>query len=304
MLVQFVITLSVLLGFCGIGIEIGLLQFEKQKLQSAADAAALEASYSIPDGAAELSGARADAAMNGFPDNGATTTVTVNTPPQSGLYANYALAAQATVTEQIRPMFVPGALTLSATATALAASQGCVYLLSTTEQYTLYGLAETPPQITSSCSFYLGLSYYFNPNSTSMGAQFYVAANPSYSAASAGAPTPPAIFGSMHDADPLAYVPAPPVGPCLATNLQIDAPAAPQTLQPGTYCGGLEISQTAYNVVTLNPGTYVIAGNLTFQNDVRVAGTGVTFYFTEAAGYPYGTVNISNTRGLRFASTA
>ena len=296
MLVQFVITLSVLLGFCGLGIEVGMMQLEKQKLQSAADAAALEASYSIPSKTAELSGAQADAALNGFTNNGTTTTVTVTYPPATGLYAGNALAVQATVTQRMNPMFIPGAITLSATSTALASPQSCVYLMSTTQQPTLAAQAETGSQITATCSFYLGLSYNFNPNSTSTGAQFYVAANASYSAASSGAPTPPAIFGVPRQSDPLAYVPTPSIQPgCLKTNFTIDSPSAPQTIYPGNYCGGLEISHTGYNVVTLSPGTYVIAGSLTFQNDVRVAGTGVTFYLTQIAGYSYGTMSINNT---------
>ncbi|WP_407526820.1 pilus assembly protein TadG-related protein [Methylobacterium oryzisoli] len=54
--------------------------------------------------------------------------------------------------------------------------------------------------------------------------------------------------------DPLAERVAPPVGGCTHTNLKVTGEV--RTLSPGTYCGGLTIDQGAQ--VTLNPGVYVI----------------------------------------------
>lgn len=55
--------------------------------------------------------------------------------------------------------------------------------------------------------------------------------------------------------DPLADRPPPPVGSCLFTSL-LRLEGITQTLNPGTYCGGLVIGRNAR--VTLNPGIYVM----------------------------------------------
>ena len=53
------------------------------------------------------------------------------------------------------------------------------------------------------------------------------------------------------------------------------------TLQPGIYCGGLEIGNTNGATYTLSAGTYIIAGGtLEFNSQGNVTGSGVTFYFT------------------------
>jgi hypothetical protein len=58
----------------------------------------------------------------------------------------------------------------------------------------------------------------------------------------------------------------PATGACTATNLQVKKQAV--TLQPGTYCGGLDIS-TQGNA-TLAPGTYVITGPLTVTSGAKL----------------------------------
>jgi len=77
--------------------------------------------------------------------------------------------------------------------------------------------------------------------------------------------------------DPLASRPPPPVGPCLETDLVILS--GTHTLDPGTYCGGLTIKETAE--VTLNPGNYVIKdGQMHIGGSARLSGEYVGFYLT------------------------
>lgn len=78
--------------------------------------------------------------------------------------------------------------------------------------------------------------------------------------------------------DPLAARLAPSVGGCdpSKTNLTITTST---TLYPGTYCGGLKISNAA--VVTLMAGTYVMKdGSLDVTNNSTLTGSYVGFYFT------------------------
>lgn len=69
----------------------------------------------------------------------------------------------------------------------------------------------------------------------------------------------------------------PPAGPCKAQGLQLGK--GTHTLEPGTYCGGIEIKPQA-NVV-FQPGVYVIKdGKLVVKSGSSATGTGVAFYFT------------------------
>jgi len=93
----------VLMGFLGLGIDMGVLRYEKRLLQSAADGAAIAAANNL----AYVGASPADAAQNALPTNGfpgSSTllqnqacpssvnglTVTVNNPPQSGQHTGNA----------------------------------------------------------------------------------------------------------------------------------------------------------------------------------------------------------------------
>jgi len=75
--------------------------------------------------------------------------------------------------------------------------------------------------------------------------------------------------------DPFRNLQSPPVGACIATNLEV-APHQTAVLKPGTYCGGLTIKGTA----TLNAGIYVISGLFSITSQATVTGSGVMFYLT------------------------
>jgi Flp pilus assembly protein TadG len=77
--------------------------------------------------------------------------------------------------------------------------------------------------------------------------------------------------------DPLQARTPPPVGPCDHTDVVVDGMT--QTLQPGTYCGGLKATNAAN--VTLAPGIYVISGGpLVVDNGATLKGSNVGFYLT------------------------
>lgn len=65
--------------------------------------------------------------------------------------------------------------------------------------------------------------------------------------------TPQPITGTVPVEDPYLSLPFPPIGPCKATNLAIKDTV---TLDPGTYCGGIQVQSGAQ--VTLNPGIYIM----------------------------------------------
>ncbi|TXN04584.1 pilus assembly protein [Methylobacterium sp. WL103] len=87
--------------------------------------------------------------------------------------------------------------------------------------------------------------------------------------------------------DPLKDRAAPPIGACaslpfplnLLNVFGIKTISTNMTLEPGTYCGGLRITQSA--VVTLKPGIYVMKdGPLFVDMTATLTGTDVALYFT------------------------
>ena len=94
--------------------------------------------------------------------------------------------------------------------------------------------------------------------------------------------------------DPLADRALPPVGSCISLSSFVNANASDpnktvkiakgvHTLDPGTYCNGLEITDGA--LVTLRPGVYVIKnGPLIVRKKASMAGTNVGFFFTGDKG--------------------
>ena len=80
-----------------------------------------------------------------------------------------------------------------------------------------------------------------------------------YSINNGGSATPTPVTGAPTTADPFATVPAPSIGTCLShPDYTQWGQTGSYELYPGTYCGGLTIS----NGVTahFNPGVYVING--------------------------------------------
>ena len=78
--------------------------------------------------------------------------------------------------------------------------------------------------------------------------------------------------------DPLASRPTPSVGSCTSVNTVISG-GATDTLNPGTYCGGITVSGASQ--VQLRPGVYVIKdGPLTVNVGSKLEGQYVGFYLT------------------------
>lgn len=290
MLISFALTLSVLIAFCGLGIDVGLLAWKKVQLQNAADAAALGAMYSLQGGAAPAAwqaAAKADAALNGFTDgqNGVTVTAA---QPTAGPYTGNALAVQVTITQAAVPFFLPGTQTLSAQATSMGANQtACSYFLSqySTQPSVTYSLS-TAQSTQNVCTVYLGRSYDIEV-STSSGLRYLVAGNRNASVNSLSTITPAAVFNAATTPDPLASVPPPSVVRCDHTGLY----TVPNGTTPpaGTYCGGIQVELA--NNVTFS-GTYNIVGNLNVDAST-ITGSNVTFHMTQFPGYQPGTANFN-----------
>jgi drug/metabolite transporter superfamily protein YnfA len=98
--------------------------------------------------------------------------------------------------------------------------------------------------------------------------------------------------------DPLADVMAPTVGSaCTFTDWHNGG----TTLNPGVYCGGINISGGLQ--VTFNPGTYILlGGGLSISGNAGASGTDITFYNTGNANHAYKPVTISGNSQLSLAA--
>jgi hypothetical protein len=131
------ISLAVLMGFAGLAIDIGYLEYQQENQQAATDAAAMGAAQrTFADNCANasdaVSAAYADAALNGY----ASAYVQATSPPSSGPYANNKCAVAVTITKTKMTTFsrlfgLTGVESTQAVGLANQASggSGCIWLL-------------------------------------------------------------------------------------------------------------------------------------------------------------------------------
>ena len=304
-----------IIGFTGLAVDVGYLQYEKRRIQAAADAAAMGALREKERGNTDtVAAGQNDAALNGFTDGVNNTTVTVGVPT-SGTYANNATAIQATVTRIIPTFFMQvfgqRSVTIAASAVAKTTAVqgsigGCIFVLdpSASGAFTVHGTMN----LETSCSIVV------NSNSSSAfsavgNAQVLLDSNAKIGVVGPGAAgqgwsmtgsqvlnnnTNPATAESPVNIkqfnDPLAGVPllTPGGTPLVASGGMTVDKKSPLTLSPGVYCGGLSIKDTNGGTLTMKTGTYVLAGGgleIDAQANVVTETNGVLFYNTSSAGW-------------------
>ena len=93
------ITLPVVVGAAGLGVEAGKWYMMKRQAQTAADTGAFAGALELAAGTTSKAkpAARQEAARNGFPEGG-DVTVTVNIPPTSGSHVGNTKAVEVIVT--------------------------------------------------------------------------------------------------------------------------------------------------------------------------------------------------------------
>ena len=295
-----------LVTFVGIAADTGLMQFQKSRIQTAADAGLTAALSEKKRGVTEndklLQAANYATTKNGFANGVGGVTVTFEPTPSSGPYAGQSGWMGLTVS-QVQPTYFmrmvgQNSVIISARAVARAGAavgDGCVFALDPTMSgaFNLNGNG-----VFNACGVQV------NSNSTSAvttsgntwtinAASFKVVGNVSSTANPTwvnGPPTP----NSPSLPDPLAYLVPPPAGDCSAHPSQIsytgNSGSKQATINPGTYCGGLKI--TSGWTVTFNPGVYVINGGGIWGGG-NIKGTGVTIYNTCDASHAYLAISIA-----------
>ncbi len=295
------VSLSVLLGMVGLGTEITFVIYKHRQMQSAADSAALGAATALARGYPvdyALEG-KAIAGTAGFVNGVDGVTITVNKPPATGNNTANAGAVEVIVAQpqtlKLVSILSSAAFNVSARAVAIKGASGN-YCILTTDTATASGMAlsngatinlnQCGAAVNASGSAAVSVigGARLNTLSLSVKGQTTVSNGGVINA------TNGVLINQTVTADPYAAVamPAVPAG-CAFTNKSV---TTTQTLNPGTYCSGLSISNSP--TVTMNPGIYFIKqGSFSVAGGATVNGTGVTIVLTRNAS-TYATASFSN----------
>jgi hypothetical protein len=281
MLPFFCVTLPVIILFCGLSIDLGMFELQLQRMQTAADAAAISAELEAERGTENwVNLGKQDASQNGFTDGQNGTKVSVVEGANYGAYSGRYDALQVTISQPVKTLFM-GALNggyITATARSVAQITPCVYLLGTTLQsYTLNGYSGDFKG--DSCPF--NINNNITTTALSLVPEALNVSGPASSSSISGYEFPSPNYNAPTVTDPLSYVTSPTFsGTCNHTSFSLYNATGTNTLNPGTYCKGMNITNSN---ATLNPGLYVITGGGTWYNST-VTGSGVTLYFTSGGG--------------------
>jgi Flp pilus assembly protein TadG len=287
------LALVAILGILGLATDMGYLRYMKRQLQTAADAAAMAGASELPYSDV-TSGAKADSAANGFTDGTNGATVTVNNPPLSGQHIGDSGYVE-TIVAKATPTFFAKAfgvktVTLQARAVAhLGNGNNCIFALDPGASAALS--VDSFASLSSQCGIVvesasgsgLSCSFLASITATSIGVVGGVQSFLCHLS-----PTPVTGITVPTPNDPLAYLAKPAIGSCTfssqRTYTSTTSPKSnPTILNPGVYCGGMQIQPGAS--VVFNPGVYILTsaggkGGLTVD-----IGTNVT---TNTSTSPYG----------------
>lgn len=326
------LSMLMLLGFTGIAIDVGYMQWTRVRIQDAADAAVQAAIIEAENNTGnQITAGRNNAALNGFTNGQNGVTVAINQPPTEGSLTGQSNALEAIVTETVPTFFMQafhfGSINISARAagsypsssgsgsSGTGSSAGCVYVLDTasgdSQVMNVQGssptfncgvVVESPNSqavyLSGALTVTIGTGYTLGvvgPSScaaaqpaTQTGCGIDYTSNQDYicstGESTCTAAQEPTANGIANPGDPLSNISVPsPSGATVMAKNYWDMNSAPtnNTLSPGIYCGGLTIGNTNGATYTLTAGTYFIAGgNLEFNSQGTVKGSGVTFYLT------------------------
>ena len=320
--VTFAVMITALVGFAGVAVDTGYLQWNKRRAQLAADAAAMgslrELEKSSDASTVTLAGMN-DSSMNGFTNGVSNTVVEIHNPPISGAYLNHPHAVQAIVKRDVSTIFMRmfgqnsiqvAADAVAETTTVLGNIGGCIFALNKTMKSGL-SVSGTTVDVNTNCSVIVEST---NAEAFTMsgGADFKLGHEAKVGVVGgwnlAGqsqildvSVSPAAVRNPVNiqdPGDPFANMAAPSMSNIGNTTIRVasggvtysktNIPTNKQ-IQPGIYCGGIKRGDTNEDTYTFMPGVYVLAGGgfSVTSGGAKAVGTGVTFYNTGTGGTSY-----------------
>jgi len=302
--VMFALMVPILIGFLGLGVEVGLWYKERRDMQAAADAAALAGAYELAEDRASNIGtvAQREAENNGWTSGSGTITIrsfpfNATFPAAPSAYSADAETVQVALTRQVSLLFAGyflgsgSSVTINTKAvgkSVAGATTACVLALGS-------GLASGASAITASGGASVSMSgCTVATNSTNSAAIKLsgggsITADCVYSSGGvSGTPTTTACSGAKENqpavSDPYADIPVPTFSSCSnpADAYSLTGSSA-DTISSGVYCS---ISSSSSGTLTMNPGTYFLdGGDFKISGSGNVSGTGgVTVVLGDSSG--------------------
>jgi len=269
------VCLIAILGITALAIDGGILVDDARTAQTAADAAALAAGTELYNNWATNKGvdkdgkARASALLtanaNGFNNDGITSTVTVNIPPASGIFAGKSGYAEVIITyNQTRgfsAIFGSGTVPVQGRCVARGkkgSSEVGILVLNSNASgaFTLSGSASVSVNgkvVVNSNSSTAAVS---SGSAICTASELDIVGGQKSSAPSdfTGDKTK---YGSQPMSDPLGDLPVPDPSGMTIQSTKTYTPVSGETLQPGVYTGGISIKTPN---VSMAPGVYYMQG--------------------------------------------
>jgi Flp pilus assembly protein TadG len=294
-LVLAAVALTVLMLAAGLGIDMGYLRYQRRRMQTAADSAAIAAATQL--GGDYTGAATTDASLNGFSSsNGATVTVTQPVPLTCPDGTANCAQVQISQPQQVFFMNILGSNLSPVVSTVATAEQvpglGCAYALSNANDAVMVGYNSlTTLVVGSTCAFVdNGALNIESLNSSHLVKTQSIAVGIPYTGNLLQA-IPAPVYAPQGSGDPLATLSTPPTPSACA--------GTPTTYTPNCfyYPSGLTIDAGWGNVLQIKAGLYTVGGAgltigpsgggiVTFDPNT---GSGVTFYVTGG-----GSVNVNN----------
>lgn len=303
------LSLPVVIGFLGLGVEAGLWFHAKRGLQSAADAAALSGAYERLAGnnsGIVTSAATQAAAVSGY-SGGLDDTLTVNNPPVSGEFAGNTNAVEVVISREMRLLFTGMILENNVTINAYAVA----ILTDGDDPFCVLSLdpnASGAVSIGGTANVTLDCGIASNSNAADAVEIFgnadvlagNVQTNGNIDVSGSG--DLETINGEKENAprvnDPYAAIPEPPAGTCDFNNTVRVQNNDVTTLTPGVYCGGIRISG---GTADFAPGVYILKGGDLIINGGVTTGDDVFFYLTQKDG-SYAEVDIAGNAAVTLSA--
>lgn len=282
--------LAVLMGFGGIAVDVGYLEYRQQAQQVATDAAAAGGAESLlhagcPNESSALASGDADAATNGFMNGSDGVAITVENPPASGPFANNPCAVHVKIASAhvgtffTRLFGYAGGEAESTEAVAIVSQTGggCIYLLSPTVSSNFNGDHVTAKQ----CGALINDTANFNGATIDVLSLGYAGSAPNTNGATFQAAVPSPML-------PVAD-PCPEIAGCAALTANPPPISGCQSFNGNGYRGFLQPG--CYSNLNLNGATVTMQGLYIFNggsnfNGASISGSGVTMYVTPSGTPP------------------
>lgn len=288
------LAVPVLVGAAGLSVDVSSWHLHHKALRASADAAAMSGALELlRTGSSQIDPVVvASAERNGF--NASEDTIVINNPPVSGSRAGATDSVEVIITRQapaiLSSLIKSGPQTIVARAVAYgSANDTCVWALnpSVSGAITVSGGAN----VTLDCGMFI------NSNNSSAlsqsGSSCIHATEAKVVGGYSGTCVDPApSTGVPPIEDPLSWVEPPAYSGCDVNGKTKVNDGASLTLNPGVYCGDIEVQSGG--ILHFNPGLYVLAGGgLSFSSSAVVTGYDVNFYLSEFNGQN-DTINIAS----------